>query len=104
MNQTLKDAMLFGVGLVSMSKEKIESTLNQLSKDWKTSEPEGRKMVDEFLKESENAKKKVEDSISQKVNEAIAKIPLATKASIEALEKRLEKIEKSLAAQKKKSE
>lgn len=104
MNQTLKDAMLFGVGLVSMSKEKIESTLENLSKEWKTSEPEGRKMVEDLLKESENAKKKVEASITEKVNEAVSKIPIATKADIEALGKRLEKLEKALSAQKKKSE
>jgi polyhydroxyalkanoate synthesis regulator phasin len=92
----MKDAVLFGIGLVSLSKEKAEEAVKKLSASWNASEKEGREMVDQFLKESAEAKDRLEDQIKKTVTETLAKIPVVSRGDFDKLSARLDAIEKEL--------
>jgi polyhydroxyalkanoate synthesis regulator phasin len=92
----MKDAVLFGIGLVSLSKEKAEEAVKKLSASWNSNEKEGREMVDQFLKESAEAKDRLEDQIKKTVTETLAKIPVVSREDFDKLSARLAALEKEL--------
>jgi polyhydroxyalkanoate synthesis regulator phasin len=56
----IKKTMLTGVGLAAMTKDKVEELAKELAEKGKLSEKEGRDLVDELLKKSEQARKDLE--------------------------------------------
>ena len=96
MMKQLKDAMLFGIGLVSLSKDKVEEAVKKLSKEFEGSEKEGKEKVQEFLKEAHEAKEKFETAVQKAVQENLEKIKFATASEMDKLAKRIEELEKKL--------
>jgi len=67
----LKKTALVGIGLISMTKDKIEELGKQIAKEANLSEKEGRKFVDDLLKNSEKTKKNIEAKMAGKIKTAI---------------------------------
>lgn len=92
----IKKAMFFGLGLLSLTKEKAEEFVDDLIKRGELSRKEKFKMVDRLLKEAERQ----EDELVQRINRSIQKIitdlGLPTKKDIDGISKRLEEIEKKI--------
>jgi len=53
MNPTIKKAILFAVGAVSLTQEKISNFVQDLEKEGALNKEEGEELVKEFLKQSE---------------------------------------------------
>jgi len=94
----LKKAMLLGLGVISLTKEKAEEAVDDLIKrgEGEVSREERFKMVDRLLKEAEKQEEELTGRISETVQKAITKIGLATKKDLEDISKRLEEIEKRI--------
>ncbi len=94
----IKKAMFFGLGLLSLTKEKAEEFVDDLIKRGELSRKEKFKMVDRLLKEAERQ----EDELVQRINRSIQKIitdlGLPTKKDIDGISKRLEEIEKKISS------
>ena len=90
-----KKIVYTGVGLVSLTKDKLESTINNLIKDEKLSEKEGKKIVDEFLKNTETKKSELETQLKDAIDKTVSKFNFAKKTDLESLIKRVSKLEKS---------
>jgi len=90
----IKKAMLTGVGLAAMTRDKIEEMAKELTEKGEMTEKEGRELVDELVKKSEKAKKDLETKMEGIVEKVLGKMNLATKEDISKIEKRLKRLEK----------
>ncbi|MBW2207817.1 MAG: polyhydroxyalkanoate synthesis regulator [Deltaproteobacteria bacterium] len=92
----IKKTMLTGVGLASLTKDKVEKLAKELAKKGKLSEEEGKKLVEDLSKKSEKAKKDLEAQIEGVVKNTIKKMNLATREDMLSLTKRIKKLEQAL--------
>jgi len=92
----VKKAMLTGVGLAVMSKEKVEEMARDMAESAKLSSEKGQEFVDEVVGRSEKVRQDLEEMVQSAVKEALKKADLPSREDISALEQRLEKIEGKL--------
>ncbi len=96
MKELLRKIGLLGVGVISLTQEKIEAFVDELVKRGELNKEEGRKLVQEMLEEKNKQLQQLEEKITSKVQEAIDKAGLARKTEIEELKKRISKLEETL--------
>jgi len=94
--ELFKKFVYTGVGLASLTKDKLETVINNLIKDEKISAKEGKKIVDDFLKNTDSKKKELETQLKDAVDKTVSKFNFAKKNDLENLIKRVEKLEKSI--------
>ncbi|MBW1971570.1 MAG: polyhydroxyalkanoate synthesis regulator [Deltaproteobacteria bacterium] len=90
----IKKTLLTGIGLTILTKEKVEEVGKELAKKGKLSEKEGKKLVDDLLKRSEQANKELEEKIENSVRKVVEKLNLASKDDIAKLSQKIEQLEK----------
>ncbi|MCZ7361999.1 MAG: phasin family protein [Candidatus Methanoperedens sp.] len=96
MSEMIRKMGLFGVGVVSMTQEKIEEFTQEMIKTGEISREEGKKFVKEILSEKEKQVNDLEEKINKKVNDTIKKSGIVMKSDLDALEKKIEKLEKTI--------
>jgi polyhydroxyalkanoate synthesis regulator phasin len=87
MNKLLKNAILFGMGAVYYSKEKIEEVIKDLNDENITPE-ESKKFVQEVMSKADEYRKVQEKEIRKTVAQIIKDFNLATKEDIEKFSKK----------------
>lgn len=92
----IKKAMLMGLGLISLTKEKAEVFADELIKRGELAKEEKSKMVDKMLKEAEKQKEELTGKIKETLQKLITDMGLATKKEIDEILKRQEEIEKKI--------
>ena len=90
----VKKSLLTGVGLAVITKDKVEEIAKDFVEKGKLSEKEGKALVDDLLKKSEQARKDLQGKIETSVQEAIARVNVATKDDIAEVLARIEQLEK----------
>ena len=96
MMDTLKKGMYVGLGLASMTKEKVEAVAKDLAANAKLSEEEGKKFAETLQKEASDARKNLEALVQSAVEKAYTKVPCSKR--FDALDKRLAAIEAAVGA------
>lgn len=96
MIDSIKKALLTGVGLAAMSKDRIEEWAKKFAEEAKLAEVEGKKFVEDVLKQSEEARKNAEEQVTKFTKTALDKMGLHTKTEYEDLKKRVEELERKL--------
>lgn len=96
MSEMFKKMGLFGIGVVSLTQEKIEEFSQEMIKKGEMSKEEGKKFVKEVLSEKEKHLKDIEKKINETVKENIRKSGIVMKSDIAALERKIEKLEKTM--------
>ena len=91
-----KKMSLFGIGVVSLTQEKIEEFTQEMIKQGEMGKEEGKKFVKEVLSEKEKQLKDIEEKINERVRENIKKSGIVMKSDITALERKIEKLEKTI--------
>ena len=92
----IKRAMLTGVGLAAMPKDKIKELAKELAEKEKLTEKEGKELVDDLLKKSEKAKKDLEGQVERVVKDTMKKMNLVSAEELSNLTKRVKKLEAAL--------
>ena len=95
MLELLKKTMLTGIGLASMTKEKIEELGSRIAEESKLSEEEGRKLVEELLSRSNETKKDLETQVEKLVKDILEKLQISSREDLKTLENRIIKLEKA---------
>ena len=85
----VKKAMFTGIGVMSLTKEKIEDIAGEFVSKGKLSEKEGKKLVNDLLERSEESKGELKKQIEAVVKSTLAKMDIATKSDMEALKSEL---------------
>ena len=104
MSEMFKKMGLFGIGVISLTQEKIEEFSQEMIKKGEISREEGKKFVKEVLSEKEKQMEELEDKINEKIKETFKKSGVVMKSDITALEKKIEKLEKAIEAMTKEQE
>lgn len=91
----LKKMILFGAGLASMTREKLEKFIDEMVKKGEISEKEGRELVDELIARSRKAREDFEAKVSQTVARTLEKLNIPQRSEIDRLWARIEELEKS---------
>jgi len=98
MQDFIKKARLLGVGLFYLGKEKVEETVAELIKKGELTEKEGRALMIELLAKSKAATKDLEGRIQQMMADAQARLHAPLIEEIDALKKRIARLEKAASA------
>jgi len=89
-----------GIGIAALTKEKFENAIEDLVKDKKLSTDEGKKIMDDFVKNIDGKKDEIEEQMKEFVEKTTKKFKFAKKDEVEELMKRVEELEAKLAAKK----
>lgn len=100
MSDLFKKAMYMGVGLAELTRDKLEEFSREMIEKGELSEKEGRRLVDEMLRKSEEARKSLEKKVDATVEKALGRINIATRNDLEELEKKLNRKIAALKAKK----
>lgn len=91
----VKKALLTGVGIAALSKEKIEELGKELAEKGRLTEQEGKALVEQLLASSEEARKDFQVQIENKVQQAMEKMDLAKKSELDALKEEVEALKQA---------
>lgn len=93
---TLRKIGLFGIGVIVLTQEKFEEFIQEMTKKREMTRAEGKILVISVLLEKDAQLKDIEEKISNKIKDAVDNSGVATKKSIQALEERLDRLEKDI--------
>ncbi len=96
MFEILRKAILAGVGVSYLTKDKIEEVGKKIAQDAKVSEAEARKFVDELIGKSVEAKESLEKNVSEKVRAALHAMNVPTRKDIDELKNKIAELETQL--------
>lgn len=94
----IRRAVLLGLGVISLTREKAEELVDDLIKRGELASGERFKAVDTLLKEVDKHEKELEQKISGTVQKVVADMGLPTKKDLEEIAATLKKIESRLSA------
>lgn len=93
MEDLFKKFIYTGVGWISVTTERFKNTIDGFISDGKISEGEGKKIVDDFLKNTETKKDEIETQFGSVVDKIIKSFSFATTNELEDLEKKIAELE-----------
>ena len=96
MIESLKKVGLFGIGVLSITEEKIKQVVNELVEKGEMNKEEGKTLVHELLTEKKKQMQDFEEKIAEDVQNAIGKSKIALKDDVSRLEDKITELEKTL--------
>ena len=96
MKELLKKSMLAGLGLVVVSKDKIEESIRELIEKGNISEQEGKKLVQEMVGNAEKAKGDFEKMVDKYVDKALSRMDIVKKSDLQELQDSIADIQQRL--------
>ena len=97
MKKTLKKFLHTGVGFISLTAERMNETVKGLIEDGKISEEEGKKIVDDFSKNSDTKKDEIESQFKSIIEKVLKSFNFATKSDMLKIDNRIAVLEALLA-------
>ncbi len=92
----IKKAMLMGLGMINLTKEKAEELVDELIKRGEIAKEEKFKIVDRLLKQAQEQEKELMQKISEMVKKTVTEMGMPTKEDLEKILKKLDEIEKKI--------
>jgi polyhydroxyalkanoate synthesis regulator phasin len=96
MEDLFKKFVYTGVGLVSLTVDKFQKSVEKLVDEDKLSQEEGKKLVDDLFKNTEAKREEFEAKLKHIVEEVLVRMNLATQTQVQELQDRLAAIESQL--------
>ncbi len=91
--EALKKAAYAGVGLVFVTKDKVEEMARKIVEEAKLSEGEGKKFFDDLLRKTEETRHNVEKMVSITVEKTLDRLDLPRRSELKSLESRISSLE-----------
>lgn len=91
-----RKAILTGVGLGLIAKDKLDEVIKTLREENNLTEEESRKLAQELLAQSEETRKKLNDLITKATKEILLRLDVPSREEITDLEKRVQALEGSI--------
>ena len=90
----IRNGLLIGLGTAALTKEKAEKIVKDLTKNQKINSEEGKKLVNELLTQSKKQGQKLQAIVKKEVQRIMEKTGVATKKDLQALEKKIDSLNK----------
>lgn len=94
MIDTLKKTLLAGVGAAVITKDKVESALEDFVAKGKVSAADARKMAEKIARDGREEFDQMSDQLGTKIKDVLARMDSKTQERLAALEARVETLEK----------
>jgi len=94
--EVLERAAYTGLGLVDLAKEKLDEVVEKIEKEKNSNEDDGRNFAKEVKEHVDVARRKFNEIVAAATKKVIAQLELAKSEDLEALKKRVLKLEKNL--------
>jgi polyhydroxyalkanoate synthesis regulator phasin len=88
----IKKAFYTGLGLAVLTKEKAEELVKDLAEQAKLSEHEGKDLMDNLLKQSEQARHDFQSKVDEAVLAVVSRLNLASKDEVASLRAKIEEL------------
>ena len=96
MIESLKKVGLLGIGVLSITEEKIKQVVNELVEKGEMNKEEGKTLVHELLTEKKKQIQDFDEKISKDVQNALGKSKIALKDDVLRLEDKITELEKTV--------
>jgi len=96
MEDFFKKFLYTGVGLASLTAEKLQESIDDLVGKGKLSEKEGKKILDDFFDSTEARKDEFESKLKELADQMMDRFSFADQKEVDQLQKRVEALEKEL--------
>lgn len=95
MEEQLKNLFYHGLGVIAITKEKVEKAVEELVSKGKMTREEGQKFYEELKTESSKAGHEFKDNLKESFRTFLENSGLPSREEFEALKKRVEALEKA---------
>ena len=95
MKDFIRKSMLVGMGLATVTREKIEQTIDELIKKGEMSEKEGKEAIDELVEKSKEMKKDLTEKVENMVSDTLKKLNIPSRDEFQELKDKVERMDKS---------
>ena len=92
----IKKSIYLGMGAATVTKEKIESLVDELIEKGQLKKEEKPGVVKDLMDKIEKEERELTDKIKSEIQKSIEELGLATKKDIDELNKKLKNLEKML--------
>ena len=89
-----RKTILLGIGLAAMTRDKIEEAAKKIAEEDNLTKEEGRKLAEDLLKQSDEARKNLKDDVEKFVDKTLEKLNSPSRKDLQKLEERIKKLEK----------
>jgi len=100
MENSLKNFLYAGIGLASMTSEKVKSSVNELVEKGKISDTEAKKIVDDVFENLNGKAEDFEDKLGEVIKKVADKLNYVKRDNYENLLKRVKDLEAEVAKSK----
>ena len=100
MENPLKQFLYAGIGLASLTTEKVQSTLDELVEKGKISDSEAKKVAEDVISNLNGKREDFEDKLSGVIKNVAEKLNYVKREDYENLQKRVKNLESELAKSK----
>ena len=98
--ETLRKVLLASVGAMALATDEAEELINRLVERGQIAQEEGRKLAKEMMAKSrermETSREKIEASLDARIEKALERLNVPTKAEIESLSKSIDELSKKI--------
>jgi polyhydroxyalkanoate synthesis regulator phasin len=98
MIELIKKAVFTGIGIASLTKDKIEDLAKELANTGKMSEQEGEKLIQEILNRAEESRTNLNTQTEKLVQKTITKMQLARSEDIDLLKAEIAMLREEIAS------
>jgi polyhydroxyalkanoate synthesis regulator phasin len=98
MEDLFKKFVYTGVGVANTAVENIQKSLNNMADKGKNSEEEGRKLVEEAIKDTKTKRNELEARFKNVVDKALGSLDFPTRGEVERLNAKISELEDKLFA------
>ena len=98
MIELIKKAVFTGIGIASLTKDKIEDLAKELATKGKMSEQEGEKLIQEILNRAEESRTTLNSQTEKLVRKTIDKMQLARSEDIDLLKTEIALLREEIAS------
>jgi len=96
MDNPIRTGIYAGLGLALRTRDAVMDTGRRIAEESSMSEDEGRRFVDDLLKQSEDVRGRLSELVEERVSEVLNRFDLAKRSDIERLEQRITELESKL--------
>ena len=96
MDNPFRTGIYAGLGLALRTRDAVMETGRRIAQESSMSEDEGRKFVDDLLKQSEDVRGRLSELVEERVSSVLNRFDLAKRSDIERLEQRIADLETQL--------
>ncbi|HDQ71998.1 MAG TPA: hypothetical protein ENN19_07865 [Chloroflexi bacterium] len=92
MARLLEKSMLLGLGVLTLTRDKIAKTVNELVEEGEVKAEEAPNVIDRLVSRGEEEREELRNMVQEELDKVRVNVPLATRKDIEELSLKIDKL------------